>query len=312
MNDTVDAVTAWAGLGARQISTNGIELRVVEHGTGQLVVLCHGFPELGFSWRHQVFALAAAGYRTLTPDLRGYGGSSRPDAPTAYDLRTIGADLVGLLDAAGVDDAVFVGHDWGANVVWHLALQHPERVRAVAGLSVPPAPRPPHPPMQVLRSRFGEDFYMCWFQDPAVAEPVFERSVRASLSLDGWPVTGGPQAWLSMASRRPPWLTDRELDVFVKTFETTGFTGGLNYYRNIDRNWAQSGELAGLTIDQPSLFLTGSQDPVRSFMPATRISDMLTDLRANIVVDGAGHWIQQERPSEVNHALTGFLGSLPA
>ncbi|MFE3028591.1 alpha/beta fold hydrolase, partial [Nocardia tengchongensis] len=161
---TAHLVDEWQRLGSTQVATNGIELRVVEHGAGAPVVFCHGFPELGFSWRHQVFALAEAGFRTLTPDMRGYGGSSRPAEVEAYDLLTVCRDLVGLLDAYELEDAIFVGHDWGASVVWHLAREYPERVRAVAGLSVPATPRSSGPPLPIMRKRLGPDFYMVWFQ----------------------------------------------------------------------------------------------------------------------------------------------------
>jgi pimeloyl-ACP methyl ester carboxylesterase len=279
---------------------------VVEYGEGPAVILCHGFPELGFSWRHQVFDLAAAGYRVLVPDMRGYGESSRPSEASAYDILTIAGDLVGLLDDTGVEQAVFVGHDWGAAAVWHTALAHPGRVRAVAGLSVPIAPRAPVPPVPVLRKRLGDDFYMVWFQQPGVADAVLASDVRRTLLADDIRVpawSGGP-----LAPR--PWLSEEEFAVFVQAFERTGFTGGLNYYRNLDRNWELSEPLAERTIDCPSLFLAGSDDLVATFMSAGKLTAALTDLREHIVLDGAGHWVQQERPDEVSEVLVRFLGSL--
>lgn len=301
-------IAAWEALGSRHISTNGIELRVVEHGKGPVVVLCHGFPELAFSWRHQVFALAEAGYRVVAPDMRGYGGSSRPSAIEDYDVLTICGDLVGLLNALDIGDAVFVGHDWGAAVVWQMALAHPDRVRAVAGLSVPPASRAPVPPLSILRSRLGDSFYMSWFQKPGVADSVLAQDVRWTLLNDE---ALSPE---SMA-RRPsgelpsrPWLPEDELQVFIDAFERTGFSGGLNYYRNIDRNWALTAPFDGHVITQPALFVTGSEDPVRRFMPADALESLLTNLWGHIVVAGAGHWIQQERPEVINDALVKFLG----
>src|SRR5579872_2271428 len=166
----------------RQVSTNGIELHVLEEGEGPLVVLCHGFPELAFSWRHQVPALTAAGFRVAAPDMRGFGRSSAPQEIEAYDVVTLCADMCGLLDALGESEAIFVGHDWGASLVWHLALLHPQRVRAVAGLSVPLAPRAPAPPMQILRANLGEDFYIVWFQQPGVADEELARDVRRTLT----------------------------------------------------------------------------------------------------------------------------------
>jgi len=302
-------VPDWERLPSRQVLTNGIELKVVEYGEGPLVVLCHGFPELGFSWRHQIFALAKAGYRTLTPDLRGYGGSSRPAEVAAYDVFTLASDLIGLLDEAGARDAVFVGHDWGASVVWNLALAHPGRVRAVAGLSVPPARRSSAPPVAILRKRLGDDFYMVWFQHPGVADPALNSDVRRTLLADAIKASEWVAGEGALMPPRP-WLTDEEFEVFVRSFEQTGFTGGLNYYRNLDRNWELAEPFADRTIDCPSLFLTGSEDVVGTFMRADRLTVMLTDLRDHVVVEGAGHWIQQERPAEVSEALLRFLRSL--
>ncbi|WP_372351707.1 alpha/beta fold hydrolase [Streptomyces sp. KL116D] len=305
--------TEWEKVAARDVTTNGITLRVHEHGpqdSGKpLVVLCHGFPELAFSWRHQVLALAEAGYRVIAPDMRGYGGSSRPADPEAYDALTLCADLAGLLDAVGADDAVFVGHDWGASVVWHMAWAHPERVRAVVGMSVPVTPRSPAPPLPIMRKRLGDDFYIVWFQEPGVADRALARNVRRTL------VTREIYSaqWAARPDERlapPRWLGDEELAHYVKTFEATGFTGGLNYYRNMDRTWALTEHLQDRTIDCPALFVTGSKDPVGRFMPDDKMERVLTDLRGRVVLDGAGHWIQQERPQEVNAALLEFLAGL--
>jgi pimeloyl-ACP methyl ester carboxylesterase len=292
----------------RQIATNGVTLSVVEEGAGPLVVLCHGFPDLAYTWRHQVPALAGAGYRVVAPDMRGYGASSRPDAVEAYDAATVAADLIGLLDAFDARDAMFVGHDWGASIVWHLALAHPDRVRAVVGMSVPFAPRAPVPPISILRRRLGDDFYMVWFQEPGPADEALRRDVRRTLTTQeiwtaDWASEGEPP-------ERPAWLSEEDLDVYVRAFERTGFSGGLNYYRNIDRNWEQSAALDGRRVEQPSMFLTGSEDSVRKFMPARGLDRWLTDLRATIVLPGAGHWIQQERWQEVNEALLWFLGDI--
>jgi pimeloyl-ACP methyl ester carboxylesterase len=304
------ALAAWEKLAPRQVATNGIELRVYEAGSPDSppVVLCHGFPELAFSWRHQITVLAEAGYRVIVPDMRGYGGSSRPADPAAYDMVTLCADLAGLLDALGLADAVFIGHDWGAAVVWHMALLHPGRVRAVAGLSVPPAPRAPVPPMSILRSRLGDEFYICWFQTPE-PETALRADIRRTLLSHEAPTA----AWAARnepAERLPSWQTEDELAVYIKTFEETGFTGGLNYYRNIDRNWELMEPLTDRTVDQPSFFAIGSRDPVGTFSATDRLDRTLTDQRGQLVLDGAGHWIQQQRPDEVNEALLAFLGSL--
>ncbi|MEV3861200.1 alpha/beta hydrolase [Streptomyces sp. NPDC050095] len=310
---TDTSTAAWEKLPSRDVATNGITLRVVEHGPqdGPLVVLCHGFPELAFSWRHQIGALADAGYRVLAPDMRGYGGSSRPEDVTEYDAPTLCADLAGLLDDVGADDAVFIGHDWGASVVWHMAWLHPERVRAVVGMSVPVTPRSPVAPLPVLRKRLGDDFYMVWFQEPGVAERALSRDVRRTLvAREVWSAAWAERAEAEEELRPPRWMGEAELAHYVETFERTGFTGGLNYYRNLDRTWERTAELAGRTIDCPALFVTGSKDPVARFMPDDRLEATLTDLRGRVVLDGAGHWIQQERPAEVNAAVLKFLAGL--
>ncbi|WP_067664525.1 alpha/beta fold hydrolase [Nocardia miyunensis] len=307
---TPNPVQDWTALGSRQVAVNGIELRVVEHGEGPLVVFCHGFPELGFSWRHQVFAFAEAGFRTLTPDMRGYGGSSRPDRIEDYAMTTLCGDLVGLLDAVGARDAIFVGHDWGASVVWQLALRHPDRVRAVAGLSVPVAPRPKAAPISIFRSRLGENFYMCWFQEPGVADAVLAADVRRTLLRDEV-VTVEDMSGDSADPRPPRWLSEDELRYYVDTFTATGFTGGLNYYRNLDRDWELSADLAGAKITAPAYFIAGADDAVLRFTPLAKMNTVLTDLRGTLLLDGAGHWIQQERPDEVSAALIEFARGVP-
>ncbi len=294
----------------RRIATNGIALGVLDEGEGPLVVLCHGFPELAFSWRHQVPALRSAGFRVVAPDMRGYGASSAPAEIEAYDVVSLCGDLCGLLDALGEESAIFVGHDWGANVVWQLAVLDPTRVRAVAGLSVPFAPRAPAAPLEILRRHIGEDFYIVWFQEPGVADAALARDVRRTLSTSRVWTAQWAQETDPSPPRRPPWLSAQELDVYVEAFERTGFTGGLNWYRNIDRNWELTASVAERRVEQPALFLTGELDPVRSFMPAEAMRGWVTDLREEIVVPGAGHWVQQQEPEAVNAALLGFLGGL--
>lgn len=293
----------------RTIAANGIELNVLDEGTGPPVVLCHGFPELAFSWRHQVPALIEAGYRVLAPDMRGYGRSSAPADVDAYDVVQLCGDMCALLDALGEDSAIFVGHDWGANVTWQLAVLHPERVRAVAGLSVPFVPRAPAAPIPIMRRHIGEDFYIVWFQQPGVADEALARDVRRTLTTSRqWTAQ-----WAEQDGSQPkpqPWLSERELAVYVEAFERTGFTGGLNWYRNIDRNWELTEDVAERRVEQPALFLTGELDPVRRFMPAEAMHGWVTDLRAEIVVPGAGHWVQQQEPEAVNSALLDFLRGL--
>jgi pimeloyl-ACP methyl ester carboxylesterase len=288
-----------------RVAVNGIELHIAEQGQGPPVVLCHGFPELSYSWRHQIPALAEAGYRAVAPDMRGYGESSIPAEIEAYDAPTLCADLVGLLDELRAERAIFVGHDWGASVVWQLALAHPSRVAALVALSVPYVPRPPAPPVELLRQGLGEDFYIVWFQRPGVADEALARDVRRTLTTTrAWSAQWGED---EEDPPRPAWLTEDDLRLYVEAFERTGFSGGLNYYRNIDRNWERTADLAERRIEQPALFLAGSRDPVLQFMPPEAMDGWVTDLRGTVIVEGAGHWVQQEQPGEVNRALLRFL-----
>ena len=225
--------------------------------------------------------------------MRGYGRSSAPAEIEAYDIVTLCGDLTGLLDALGEERAIFVGHDWGAIVVWNLSLLAPERVRAVAGLSVPFVPRAPAPPTQIMRRNIGEDFYIVWFQEPGVGRPGAGRG-RAPhphhpAAVDR-PVGRGSER--SRGCRR--WLSEEELAVYVEAFERTGFTGGLNYYRNLDRNWELTADVADRHVQAPAMFLTGERDLVRLFAPGETMDDWVDDLRARIVVPKAGHWVQQQ------------------
>jgi pimeloyl-ACP methyl ester carboxylesterase len=293
----------------RQMRLNGIELHVVEEGTGPLVVLCHGFPELAFSWRHQIPALAREGYRVVAPDMRGFGESSNPAEVNAYDVVSLCGDMTALLDELGEQHAIFVGHDWGGSLVWSLAVLEPERVRAVAGLSVPFVPRAPAAPIPIMRRHLGEDFYIVWFQQPGLADEALARDVRRTLTTSRqWTA-----AWAQEPDRVPKlaaWLSEDELAVYVEAFERTGFTGGLNWYRNIDRNWELTESVADRHVAQPAFYLTGELDPVRRFMPAAAMQGWVDDLRGEIIVPGAGHWVQQQAPEAVNAALLEFLASV--
>ena len=293
----------------RQVQLDGIGLHVVEEGAGPPLVLCHGFPELAFSWRHQIPVLAREGYRVIAPDMRGFGESSRPQKVEAYDVVSLCGDMTGLLDALGEESAIFVGHDWGASLVWSLALLEPARVRAVAGLSVPFVPRAPAAPIPIMRRHLGEDFYIVWFQEPGPADEALGRDVRRTLATSRqWTAAWAQE--VGSVPKPPGWLSEDELAVYVRAFERTGFTGGLNWYRNIDRNWELTASVADRHVVQPAFFLTGELDPVRQFMPAAAMQGWVDDLRAEIVVPGTGHWIQQQAPDAVNAALLEFLASL--
>ena len=313
----------------RLVNTNGVQLRVTEAGDrgAPVVILAHGFPELAHSWRHQIPVLAAAGYHVLAPDQRGYGGSSQPDEVEAYDIEALTTDLVGLLDDLDVERAVWIGHDWGAVVTWNAPILHPDRVLAVAGLSMPPLPRPPVPPTQALQMMFGDNFfYILYFQQPGVADTDLNadpaRTMRRMLGGLASPtdtaaaarmMAPGPTGFvdrLSEPETLPKWISPAEFDHYVTEFGRTGFTGPLNWYRNLDRNWEITAARAGATIAVPALFMGGTADPVLTFAPPDGAEQLVSGPFQAVMLDGAGHWLQQERPDEVNATLLDFLNGL--
>jgi pimeloyl-ACP methyl ester carboxylesterase len=312
----------------RVIETNGVQLHTVEAGEpgAPVVVLAHGFPELAYSWRYQIPVLAAAGYHVLAPDQRGYGRSTRPADIAAYNVGDLSADLIGLLDDVGADKAVFIGHDWGAPVVWGSAQLHPDRVAAVVGLSVPPVPRAQVPPTQAFRTIFGDNFfYMLYFQEPGVADAELAADpaktitrLMGGLTLSDDPAAGlrmirpGPAGFIERLPEQdslPAWISAHEADHYVAEFTRTGFTGGLNWYRNLDRNWEVMADPPVATIDVPAMFIGGTADPVLSFMRSDRATEVVTGPYREVLIDGAGHWLQQERPDRVNELLLDFLSS---
>lgn len=313
----------------RFVEVNGVRLRVDEAGPtdGPVVILAHGFPDLAYAWRHQIPAMAAAGFHVLAPDQRGYGGSSQPGAVEAYDITALTGDLIGLLDEVGAERAALVGHDWGAVVTWSTALLHPDRVVGVAGLSVPPVPRPLTPPTESFRRIFGDNFfYILYFQQPGVADAEMaahpRRAMRRMLGGMRTPadeqeavrmLAPGPRGFierLSEPDRLPDWLTAEVLNHYVEEFSRTGFTGGLNWYRNFDRNWDIMGRRAAETITVPALFVGGTDDPVLNFTKVGRAREVAKGPYRQVMLDGAGHWLQQERPDEINAELLGFLSEL--
>ncbi|HAS10323.1 MAG TPA: epoxide hydrolase [Acidimicrobiaceae bacterium] len=305
-------------------------MHLLEAGTeGPLVVLAHGFPELAWSWRHQLPALADAGYRVVAPDQRGYGGTTRPEAVEDYDIHHLTGDLVGLLDELGEEQAVFIGHDWGSMVVWQLSLLHPDRVMGVCGMSVPFVPRASAPPMQIFRAIFADQFfYIVYFQEPGVADAELGgdpartmRRLLAGLSTPGDLTTDAAAAMAANDGRGfvdrmpepdglPGWLSQQELDHYIEVFSETGFTGGINWYRNFDRNWELTPQLAGAKVEVPSFFVGGADDPVLTMSPPDGQEAWLTDHRGSVIIDGAGHWVQQEAPEQVNAALLDFCDQL--
>jgi pimeloyl-ACP methyl ester carboxylesterase len=313
----------------RTVDTNGIRMHVVEQGSGPLVVLCHGFPELWYSWRHQLPALAAAGFRAVAPDQRGYGGTDRPDDVGAYTILHCAGDIVGLVQALGEREAVIVGHDWGAPVAWTCALVRPDIFRAVALLSVPYRPRGDLRPTEGMRQFAGEQqFYQEYFQPPGVAEAEFEADVRSNLLKFMWSNSGDAprdRRWhflfpkdagcLDSAGQPdslPPWLTADDLDVFATAFARSGFRGGLSWYRNADRSWELTAFLRGATIRQPSLFVAGAEDQgiVMVREGYEQLETVMPGLTRKVLLPDAGHWIQQERPEAVSALLIEFLNGL--
>ncbi|MCT7659999.1 alpha/beta fold hydrolase [Mycobacterium deserti] len=312
------------GFTERVVESNGILLRTLEAGRpgDPLVVLAHGFPELAFSWRHQLTTLSEAGYHVLAPDQRGYGGSSRPAAVDAYTIIELTADLIGLLEYAGADRATFVGHDWGSIVTWAVPLLYPDRVERVAGLSGPPVPRPRRPPIESWRRKFGDAFfYILYFQEPGVADADLGRdpttTIRRTLGASSRPadlatrlMRPGPEGYVERLpdpDGLPHWLTRDELEYYIAEFTRTGFTGALNWYRNFDRNWELTADTPASTIAVPSLFIAGTDDPVLTFTATDRFAEVVSGPYREVLLDGAGHWIQQERPDEVNEALLEWM-----
>lgn len=298
------------------MDTNGVRLRVLESGDrgAPVVLLAHGFPELAYSWRHQIPVLAEAGYHVIAPDQRGYGGSSRPQAVTDYDIVALTGDLAGLLDDVGARRAVVVGHDWGSPVVTNFALLYPDRVAVLVNLSVPPVPRAAAPPTQIWRRTFGDNFfYILYFQEPGVADADLGRDPRQSLqrmlALEGFTAPASELADRPLPPL-PPWLREDEFEHYAAEFTRTGFTGGLNWYRNFDRNWELTEQTPAATITVPTLFVAGTADPVLSFTPRHRVTELVTGDYREVLLDGAGHWLQQERPDDVNALLLEHLSGL--
>ncbi len=319
----------------RLVEANGIHLNIAEQGEGPLVLLCHGFPESWYSWRHQFAPLAAAGFHVVAPDMRGYGKSDRPEAIDQYTILHLVGDLVGLVDALGARTAIIVGHDWGASVAWQAALLRPDRFRAVVGLSVPFRPRGKAPPTSQMPKTADAQFYQLYFQEPGVAEAELEQDTRLSLGTMLYGASGdAPRiegAGIGMVRRGsgflrgastlaplpvPAWLSNQDLDFYDGEFRRTGFRGALNWYRNIDRNWELLAPFAGAPVTVPALYIAGDRDMV---VAAPGMDQLLPNLKRfvpglqkTVMLAGCGHWTQQERAAEVNAALIEFARGLPS
>jgi epoxide hydrolase A/B len=313
----------------QHVTTNGIRMHVAEAGEGYPIVLCHGFPELWYSWRHQMRALAEAGFRAIAPDQRGYGETDAPGTIEAYTQRQLVADIVGMLDALAISRCVIIGHDWGGAVAWNAALMAPERIERVVGVNTPFLPRMPLKPTELMRAMAqGQFHYILYFQPPGVAEAELDRDVRRSLrgfyqtaedllgviDQSAPPGVFGPAGGgiLDRLPDRPhgKFMTDDDFEVFARAFERTGFRGGLNWYRCIDRSWEESAHVEQ-QVKQPALMITAEYDPVLRPSLCTGMEAFVPNLRKTVLVKGAGHWTQQEKPAEVNTALLEFIADLP-
>ncbi|HEX3150912.1 MAG TPA: alpha/beta hydrolase [Gemmataceae bacterium] len=315
----------------RQVQTNGIRMHIAEQGTGPLVVLLHGFPESWYSWRHQIAAISAAGFHVVAPDQRGYGRTDCPEPIAAYDILQLTGDVVGLVHALGEKEAVVIGHDWGAPVAWYSALLRPDIFRGLGLLSVPYLQRQwtdPRPTDAMNFVASEGEFYQRYFQKPGRAEADLEADVRKGFRMFLYSASGDPppdKRWRfvfgknerfmdtgTVPERLPNWLAEDDIENFAKDFERTGFRGPLNWYRNLDRMWEQNGFLAGAPIRQPSVFVAGDVDAVIAmYRPAyDALEQTMPGLRKKALLPGAGHWIQQERPTEVNQLLVEFLKGL--
>ncbi len=309
--------------------TNGIRMGYYEAGPqspAAPLVLCHGWPELAYSWRHQIAALAAAGIRVIVPDQRGYGATDRPADVLTYDLEHLTADLLGLLDHLQIPKAVFVGHDWGGFVVWQMALRHAARVAGVASLNTPHTARALVDPIAILRQRHGDAMYVVQFQAASRAvDAVFDSHVEQTFDcfmrkpMPGSGLAGGVAkgasslafvqtiaAYDASQDRRRPILTAAERQVFVDTFRRTGFTGGINWYRNMTRNWERSAGL-DLTVRVPALMVMAENDAVLPPAAADGMEALVPDLE-KVLIQDCGHWTQQEQPAAVNRLLIDWHG----
>ncbi len=315
------------GLSAPEmLPLNGIDMAVWDtHTPSEMppVVLCHGYPELAFSWRHQLVGLPQAGIRAIAPDLRGYGLTSAPDAIEAYDLDTLTGDLAALLDAKGIEKAVFCGHDWGGLIVWAMATRRPDRVAGVIGVNTPYTKRPPIDPIALYEQRFGPDHYIIFFQKPGAMEAILEEDVdktfrfymrRSSvtpLEFDARPEGKRNHAFqlalqsFDKSKATHPLLTAAEHQVYVDTFTRTGFRGGINWYRNFTRNWLDSADIPDLVV-QPSLMIMAENDVVLPPSAADGMEKYVPDLD-RVLIHGCGHWTQQEKPDETNSAIADWM-----
>ncbi len=319
----------------RMIDTNGIKVRAAIQGEGPLVVMVHGFPESWYSWRHQMAPLAAAGFTACAIDVRGYGGSDKPQAVEAYAMKEIAADVAGVIEALSPSEpAVLIGHDWGAPIVWHTAVLHPKQVRAVAGLSVPWFGLPPMSLDALIKMMYvdqGKFFYQAYFKDEGVAEAAFEGDVRGGLRKLYYAGSGDSQGYWGGADKKhgdhlldgledpnpfPWWMTPEDIDYFTAEFTNSGFRGPINRYRNHTRDFEYMSTVEDRVIHQPSLFIVGENDLVLKMFGGSadaafeRMQANTSDLRGSHLIPKIGHWTQQEAPKETTGLLIDWLATL--
>lgn len=317
----------------RMVRTNGIDMHIAEQGEGPLVVLCHGFPESWYSWRHQIPALANAGYHVVAPDQRGYGKTEKPKDVDKYSIFRLTGDIVGLVKALGEEQAIIIGHDWGAPVAWDCSLLRPDIFKATVLLSVPYSPRVPgeQPPLTAAKQQTpaGQVFYQVFFQQVGAAEAYFETDVRQSIRMALYQLSGTARPehrWKSMLDSEDPrltnhpvtesfhsWISEDDIDFYTRQFKASGFRGGLNWYRNIDRNWELTAALDGQQLTQPTLFIAGEFDVVAAGFRRQAYDDLeqhVPNLKSKTLLPGVGHWVQQEAPAKTNQMLIEFLNSI--
>ncbi|WP_062993051.1 alpha/beta fold hydrolase [Nocardia anaemiae] len=335
MNTETAVASSVAEIAHRALDVNGLRMHIAEAGSGPLVLLLHGWPESWYSWRHQIPALAAAGYHVVAPDQRGYGDTDVPERVEDYTIDHLAADVTGLVDALGERHATVIGHDWGAIVAWETAKMHPERITAVAGLSIPDRFAEPQgsaaTPIADLQAALGSAFYIVHFQQPGIAdaalesalehdpEALFRRIFRTAAGEGpGWTgmVPEGGTIVDSLAADTPTplaWEGEQDAKTYAAQYQRSGFTGGINWYRNLDRNWELSTAWRDNDVHAPALYLIGGRDGALALPQSQRLmsgDSGFRDLRETVVLPGVGHAIQQERPDQVNHVLTRFLRSL--
>jgi len=318
------------------VNVNGITLSYLEAGEGPAILLCHGFPETSQSWHKQIPILAAAGYRAIAPDLRGYGESSIPESGDVYTTFHLVGDLIGLMDALSIERTVIMGNDWGATIAWQMALIRPDRIRGVVALGVPMMGRAPMPPTQMFPRTKEALFYTLYFQEPGLAERELERDIPTTLrriyhAASGEagprrPGDGTPNPFGMVVPDRgmlqdlpdpvglPAWLSSTDFEAYTAAFARSGFRGGLNYYRNLDRNWQLQASLEGMRVEVPALFAIGSRDVGLSIPGMDQIiadmSKLAPRLRRCVTIDDAGHWLQQERADAINSLILSFMATL--